>query len=207
MNTVNKIQELYMDIDKHLLHDEKPSKFLNSVFNDPVFCRHPFNMLCKLKETDQSPRHHPEGNVWNHTMLVVDQAAQVKEQSKDPRVFMWAALLHDIGKPDTTRNRKGKITSYDHDKLGEKLAKDFLSAFTDDHRFIESVTKLIRWHMQILFVVNGWRFADIESMKEQVDINEVALLGLCDRLGRLHQNREEEENNIRIFIEKCNKCK
>lgn len=199
------IKELYLDISNHLLQDEKPSQYLNHICDDSLFCQHPFKMLYKLKETIQSPAHHPEGCVWNHTMLVVDEAAKVKHKSDDANVFMWAALLHDIGKPDTTKNRGGKITAYDHDKVGAKLAKDFLQELTDDNKFIEAVAELIRWHMQILFVVKDLPFADVKTMKQKVNINEVALLGLCDRLGRLIEEKEEEEKNIRIFIQKCNK--
>jgi putative nucleotidyltransferase with HDIG domain len=49
-------------------------------------------------------------------LLVVDEAAKRKAYSTDQRVFMWAALLHDIGKPASTRLRKGRITAYNHDK-------------------------------------------------------------------------------------------
>jgi len=152
-------------------------------------------------------------NVWNHTMLVIDEAAKVKSKSSDSRAFMWAALLHDIGKPDTTRIRKGKITSYEHDKLGAKMSKEFLEQFKSnvennvDDKFIEKVASLVRWHMQILFVVKSLPFADINRMKEQAPVCDIALLGLCDRLGRTGANREEEEN-IRIFLEKTqNVCK
>lgn len=65
-------------------------------------------MLHRLKGTEQSLLHHPEGDVWNHTLLVVDEAANVKNKSTDAAVFMWAALLHDIGKPDTT-TKPGKV--------------------------------------------------------------------------------------------------
>ncbi|MEL7567968.1 MAG: HDIG domain-containing metalloprotein [Dehalobacterium sp.] len=183
---MNLMQKLYSDINKHLLRDENPSLYLNNVYDDPTFSQYPFSMLYRLKQTEQSPRHHPEGSVWNHTMLVVDEAAKMKHKSKDAGVFIWAAFLHDIGKPGTTKNRGGRITSYDHDILGAKLAKDFLQEFTDDHEFINAVAELIRWHMQILFVVKELPLADIKTMKEQIDINEVALLGLCDRLGRLN---------------------
>ena len=94
-------------------------------------------MLYQLKRTDQSPLHHPEGNVWNHTLLVLDEAAKVRRISRDPKVFMWAALLHDIGKPETTRIRKGKITAYDHDKAGAELSKEFLRQFSDDAEFYQ----------------------------------------------------------------------
>ena len=160
-------------------------------------------MLFQLKRIRQSPKYHPEGNVWIHTMMVTDWAARVKEQSSDKTVFLWAALLHDIGKGRTTRIRKGKITSYDHDKVGKEMAKEFFSHFEVSPIFVEKVAALVRWHMQILYVVKDLRFADIQSMEEQTDIREVALLGLCDRMGRLGTDLKKEEENIRIFLQKC----
>lgn len=201
---MNSLKKLYIDIDCHLQNDNKPSQYLEHISSESLFKKYPFNMLYKLKQTKQSPEHHPEGNVWNHTMLVIDEAADLKYRSKDAAAFMWTAFLHDIGKPDTTRMRKGRITAYDHDIAGEKLARTFLSEFIDDKDFIKSVTSLIRWHMQILFVVNNLPFADIRTMKKQIDVNEVALFGLCDRLGRLNPDRKQEENNIKIFLRKCN---
>lgn len=197
------LTELYSSIDRHLQQDTKPSVYLNSICTNPLFQQHPFHMLYRLKQTEQSPLHHPEGNVWNHTMLVVDEAATVKDKSENPRAFLWAALLHDIGKPDTTRHRKGKITAYDHDKVGAVLAKQFLQEFTTDEPFIEAVSQLIRYHMQILFVVKGLPFADIQGMAKSTNLQEVALLGLCDRLGRGHPDRVKEEETIRIFLQKC----
>lgn len=198
-------QNLYSEINHHLLSDQKPSEYFNEISKIPLFNEYPFQMLNKLKLTEQSPVHHPEGNVWNHTMLVVDVAARLKRRSVNVSVFMWAALLHDIGKPDTTKLRKGRITSYDHDKKGYELSKKFLTVFTDDHAFIEKVSLLIRWHMQILFVVNNLPFANIEKMKHDVNIQEVALLGLCDRLGRTNVDHRKEEQNIQQFIDKCNR--
>lgn len=160
-------------------------------------------MLDALKHTKQPPRHHPEGNVWKHTLMAVNEAAQLKHLSSNPQVLMWSALLHDIGKPETTKVTENKVTSYNHDKVGEKLSKKFLSYFTDNIDFIFSVSSMVRWHMQILFVVKNMPFADIKSMKKQVDIHEVALLGLCDRCGRLNANRAKERENIDLFIKKC----
>lgn len=195
------ITEIFDEIDIHLQEDAEPSNYLNSLTKEQLK-EYPLDYLYKLKATEQSPIHHPEGSVWNHTLLVVDAAASVKDKSKNQRVFMWAALLHDIGKPDTTRNRKGKITSYDHDKVGAEKAQEFLSIFVDDLDFIKEVSSLVRWHMQVLFVMNNLPFADIEGMKRDVDISEIALLGFCDRLGRLNVDRSKEENNMKIFISK-----
>ncbi|WP_242981679.1 HDIG domain-containing metalloprotein [Alkalibaculum bacchi] len=192
----------FEEIEEHLLNDSKPSEYLNSIKDNPEFKKHPFDYLNKLIQTEQSPKYHPEGSVWNHTMLVIDGAAKVKNKSKNKRAFMWAALLHDIGKPSTTRKRKGKITSYDHDKVGSELAEEFLLEVGQDEEFIKEVTALVRYHMQILFVLNNLPFADISSMKDHVDINEIALLGYCDRMGRLNADSSKEQKNIEEFIRK-----
>lgn len=197
-------QQLFDEITRHLLEDEEPSRFLEQKSKTKDFTNSKLNILNELKKTEQSKQHHPEGNVWIHTMMVVDEAAKIRDKSKDPKVFMWSALLHDIGKPDTTRVRKGKITAYDHYKVVAKKAEALLKSLGVEEGFIHQVVALVRWHMQILFVAKNMAFADIKKMKEQTDIEEVALLGQCDRLGRLNVNREAVMADIHQFIEKIN---
>lgn len=199
------LQELYLKIEDHLLNNEKPSDYLNQIYNNELFKEVPFNMIYNLKTTEQSPKHHPEGNVWNHTMMVVDEAAKVKSKSKNPKVFMWSALLHDIGKPSTTKVRKGRITSYNHDRVGERLTKEFLSYFTTDNNYINEICALVRYHMHILYVINNLPYKDMKGIKERTDIKEVALLGFCDRVGRLGSDKTKEEETIKMFLEICNK--
>ncbi len=196
---------LYQEIEQHLLEDESPSVWLNQIRKDRRFEEHPFTMLLKLRATPQSPKHHPEGSVWNHTMMVVDEAARRKGESHNPRAFLWAALLHDVGKAPTTKMRKGKLTSYDHDKVGAGLAREFLREFTEDEAFIERVCGLILYHMQILYVEKGLPQADLEGMRAHTDASEVALLGLCDRLGRGGSDEKKEGQIIQSFLESTNK--
>ena len=134
---------------------------------------------------------------------MVDEAAGVKASSSDISVFMWAALLHDIGKPSTTRIRKKKIIAYDHDRVGANLAREFLSVFVKDKNFILKVENLVKYHMHVFFIVKGLPFADVKGMKKSVDINDLALLGLCDRLGRTKPNVEEEKKNVELFLKIC----
>ncbi|WP_457945521.1 HDIG domain-containing metalloprotein [Caproiciproducens sp. LBM24188] len=194
--------DLFQEMDSHLQEDETPSVYINRVSEEPIFREQPFFMLIRLKNTEQSKKYHPEGNAWNHTMLVVDEAAKEKGQSRNPRALLWAALLHDIGKPDTTRMRRGKITSYNHEKVGAKLAREFLAQLTDDTELIQSVAGLVRWHMQVLFVTGNLPFADLEAMKQETDYWEVALLGFCDRMGRLDADRAKEQENIKLFLQR-----
>ena len=210
MNTrdeINKdIQKVFKDIDEHILRDEKPSDYINKLYEEGKLEGYPFDMLTTLKKIDQSPKYHPEGSVWNHIMMVLDNGAKEREKSEDKRIFMWACLLHDIGKGTTTRIRKGRITSYNHDKEGEGLSIKFLKCFTKDEEFIRGVSKLVRWHMQPLFVNKNLTFKDIETMVKEVSIKEIALISLCDRLGRggmSEGKREEEIKAIDLFIEKC----
>lgn len=198
----NNRKELFRQMDDHLLHDERPSEYLEQISREPWFMDYPFSMLGKMKETPQSKRYHPEGSVWNHTMMVVDQAAEKKAKSRDARTLMWAALLHDIGKPGVTKVRKEKITAYNHDAEGEHLAEDFLHCFSEDEKWIRAVAKLVRYHMHILYVAEGLPFGDINGLKRETDMGEVALLGLCDRIGRGGSVPEEETKAVSLFLKK-----
>lgn len=189
------------------MEDKRPSEYFNALADSGAFPNeHPFALLTALKDVPQSPVHHPEGNVWNHTMLVVDNAAGRKDLSRDARALMWAALLHDLGKIPTTKLRKGKITAYEHDVEGEKLARDFLKECTGDEAFIKNVCALVRWHMQLLYVTRHLPYCDLMRMTSEADKDEVALLAFCDRLGRgqlTQQAIDEEIKNIDYFLQKC----
>ncbi len=192
---------IFQDITSHLLADENPSFYMEELDQKGGLKEYPLSLLHKLKETEQSAKYHPEGNVWNHTMLVLDEAAKVREKSRSKEVFMWSALLHDIGKPPTTRNRKGRITSYDHDKVGEELCIDFLKYFECDQAFIDAVSSMVRYHMHMLYVLKKLPYADMKGLIKRVDIYELALLCLCDRMGRTDADSELEEEENSKFLQ------
>lgn len=201
------LQSIFKDFEYHLMNDDKPSLYFNNLITSRNFPNeYPFTLLRDLLDVPQSPKHHPEGSVWNHTMLVIDGAADRKRLSESPRSFMWAALLHDLGKAPTTRIRHGRITSYDHDKIGETLARDFLSVFTSDEEFISEVAHLVRWHMQILYVLKDLPYADVDRMARETSLDEIALLSISDRLGRGDMTEEkvnEEKRDLETFLDKC----
>lgn len=209
INIINYLpkEDLFNEIDEHLINDENPSTFIQSIDNPLFYEAEPFVMISRLKNIQQSKIHHPEGDVFTHTMLVIDEAAKYKHKSTHLRAFMWAALLHDMGKSATTKIRKGKITAYDHDIVGKKMTVEFLKYFIDDKSFIDKVSYLVRYHMQILFVVKDMPYADISGMKLYTDINDIALLGQCDRLGRLNVDEKKERENISIFLKKVSDYK
>lgn len=191
------MKEKFLEIEKHLLNDEKPSIYLNEQVENGDFDEYPLSMIKDLLTVEQNPIYHPEGNVFIHAMMVVDEGATVRERSKDKKAFMWALLLHDLGKKTTTKLRKGKLTSYNHDTVGAKMAREFLEYFNQDEVFINKVISLVRWHMQILFVTKNSRFQNIKQMLEDVDVDEMILVSRCDRLGRGNLNKLKREETLK----------
>ena len=191
------MKEKFLEIEKHLLNDEKPSIYLNEQVENGDFDEYPLSMIKDLLTVEQNPIYHPEGNVFIHAMMVVDEGAIVRERSKDKKAFMWALLLHDLGKKPTTKLRKGKLTSYNHDTVGAKMAREFLEYFNQDEVFINKVISLVRWHMQILFVTKNSRSQNIKQMLEDVDVDEMILVSRCDRLGRGNLNKLKREETLK----------
>ncbi len=78
--------------------------------------------LVPLASTPQDPGWHPEGDVWTHTLQVVDVAAGLRDELAGDRprqlAVMLGALCHDLGKPTTTRFENGRIRSPGHEETG-----------------------------------------------------------------------------------------
>ena len=64
---------IFEEICNHLVEDEKPSIYFNSIKDKLIGT--PLEVLAQLEEVEQSKEYHPEGNVWNHVMLVFNTAA------------------------------------------------------------------------------------------------------------------------------------
>jgi tRNA nucleotidyltransferase (CCA-adding enzyme) len=76
--------------------------------------------LVPLADTPQEPAWHPEGDVWIHTLLAIDQATALLAGLDRPRALavMLGTLCHDLGKPATTERRDGRIRSHNHEEAG-----------------------------------------------------------------------------------------
>ena len=200
-----KLQDKFNEIEKHLLEDDKPSSYLNELKTSGELSVEPFNWLISLEKIEQSPKHHPEGDVWVHTMMVVDKGSSYRDYVEDKKVFMWALLLHDLGKRSTTKLRNGRWTSYDHDKVGRKDTYDFLSYFKLSEEFKGKVSILVRYHMHLLFIMNKLPYGDIKGMKTEANLHDLSYVFLSDRLGRGGMNKEEiekVENEVDLFRKK-----
>lgn len=87
----------------------------------------------KLANTPQSTKWHAEGSVLNHTLLVMEEVAKHDfESSEDYQLMMASAIVHDLGKIDTTEiHQGGKITAYGHEEKSYK----YIYELKDNLRF------------------------------------------------------------------------
>jgi tRNA nucleotidyltransferase (CCA-adding enzyme) len=114
-------ERIFGEIEKLLLKARRPSLglgLLKAWGMLPVVAPE----LLPLEATPQDPGWHPEGNVWAHTLQVVDEAAALLGDLGDDRprqlAVMLGALCHDLGKPGTTRFEDGRIRSRGHEEAG-----------------------------------------------------------------------------------------
>jgi poly(A) polymerase len=111
----------------------------------------------KMHGVEQPPQYHPEGDVWIHTMLLLE-----KLPAGASPTLAWGALLHDIGKPATFRppdpNKPGDRIRFDgHVEVGVRIAQSILSRLRFSNEDTEQILALVKNHM---------RFADILHMRE-----------------------------------------
>jgi tRNA nucleotidyltransferase (CCA-adding enzyme) len=109
--------------------------------------------LNSLKGVPQEKEWHPEGDVWTHTMQVVDAAVDVANREiesgrmakEDKLVLVLGALTHDFGKPETTQFIEGAFRARGHEQAGVEPARQFVERIFGDHnaKDISEITKKI----------------------------------------------------------------
>ena len=108
----------------------------------------------------QIDEHHHHKDVYEHSLIVLDQAIELERQrhpdSPPDLTLRLAALLHDIGKPATKRLEPGGVvTFHHHDVVGAKLAAKRLRALRYDNQTITDVSRLIELHLRFFGYTEG----------------------------------------------------
>ncbi|MGD9697476.1 HD domain-containing protein [Acinetobacter sp.] len=132
----------------------------------------------------QRPEWHPEGDVWNHTLLVLDNAAQLRDQLPDDwrLAFMFGALLHDVGKPYTTTQ---ELTSPGHDTAGVPVADGFMRRITDNKELIRRTLLIVEKHMQPgQLHRDGAKPAAWRRLHNKIRLDVIGLMSRADSNGR-----------------------
>lgn len=167
-------ERVFEEFNKLLLKADKPSMGLNFLWN-VGWIQH-FPELEALIGCEQNPEWHPEGDVWIHTLMVVDNAAKLRNQipEQDRLPFMYGCLLHDCGKPSTT---KEDYTAYGHDKEGVKVARRFMERLTNNIDLIDKVCNLVRYHMSPGHFVGKTKNAKPSAWRRLHNKSNLILLG------------------------------
>jgi tRNA nucleotidyltransferase (CCA-adding enzyme) len=101
-----------------------------------------------MKDCQQSPKHHPEGDVYIHTAMALDAAAEMKTGDRDHDVLLiFAVLCHDMGKPATAVCDGGKWSHHNHDIAGIDIAAGFLARIGAPELLINQVKELTKLHL------------------------------------------------------------
>lgn len=145
-----------------------------------------FPELEKLIGVPQPPQYHPEGDVWTHTLLVLDQAAALRDQAADPLGLMLAALCHDLGKPDATREEAdGRLHAIGHDAAGVPIADIFLSRILGEKKRRAYVKNMVELHMlpNMLVAQRAGEKSFCRMFDRAVSPEDLLLLAKADVLG------------------------
>ncbi len=138
----------------------------------------------------QDKEYHPEGDVWIHTMMCLDELAKIiKDENIEDEYrklyLFYGILCHDLGKPFCTQEINGKITSHKHEVLGIEPSISFLSKLTNEKKFIETVCTLVKNHLapfQLYLAESSLKA--IKRLSLKVNIEDLCLVCLADCLGR-----------------------
>ncbi|HET7213993.1 MAG TPA: CCA tRNA nucleotidyltransferase [Terriglobia bacterium] len=138
-----------------------------------------------MQGIEQPPQFHPEGDVWTHTLMMLDGL-------KDPTpTLALGVLLHDVGKPRTFAVRE-RIRFDNHVEVGARMAEEICKRLRLSGRDTERVVELVRHHL---------RFKDFPRMKRSTQIRFLRMDGFSEhlelhRLDCLASHRNLENYNL-----------
>jgi tRNA nucleotidyltransferase (CCA-adding enzyme) len=159
-----------------------------------------FPQLDALRGVPQDAHWHPEGDVWVHTLMVVDEAAALRRGDEDDLALMFGALCHDMGKPEQTQQSGGKITARGHEARGIEATVAFLEGMRAPARLVRRVAGLVEHHLAPALYPRGsagprgYRRLARRLEAAQLSMELLARVARADHLGRT-----TEEALARVF--------
>ena len=184
-------ERIWGEIEKLLLQAGQPSIGFRLALALGVL-RQVMPELLPLVGCEQEPEWHPEGDVWTHTLMVIDKARELNGDLDRPRLItvMLGAVCHDLGKPPTTAFIDGRIRSLDHEQAGVApalLLLDRLNIHTIDGFDVRAqVVGLVAHHLKPGAFRKSGNVTDgaFRRLAQKVDLELLARLARADCLGR-----------------------
>lgn len=162
-----------------------------------------------LEKCEQSPTWHKEGNVLNHTNMVLEKAHELCQSipNHNDRVSIYlGALLHDFGKPKTTFQKEGRIVAYNHEQVGVTKAREFLRKYFPQFGFArrEWILSLVEYHGHPKKMMNEeWDDVRLKRFSLEVNTEQVYNVEVADFLGRIGESVHKSTGFLDIFKQKC----
>ncbi len=201
-------ERVFDEIKKLLLKSKKPSIGFE-LFRELGVLKY-FPELEAIIGVEQEPKWHPEGDVWIHTMMCVDEMQGLLSADDEKNImFMLAILCHDFGKPDTTKEIDGRIRALGHEASGIKPTESFLKRVTNETNLINSILPLVKYHLapSQFFTQNSSDKA-IRKLATKVNLEELELVARADFLGRTTKESLSRDYKAgEWFLKKASKLK
>jgi tRNA nucleotidyltransferase (CCA-adding enzyme) len=185
-------ERVWGEVEKLLLKALKPSAGFQAGLHLNVIHRL-FPEMAALVGCEQEPDWHPEGDVWVHTLMVIDECRRrVDDLPHSSQVaLMLGAVCHDFGKPATTAFVDGRIRSYDHEDAGvpptlaflDRLNVQSIDGVDVRHQVVGLVAHHLKpgmWHKAQSGVGDG----AFRRLAQKVDLELLARLATADCVGR-----------------------
>ena len=140
-------ERIFGEFEKMFLKSDTPSKGIQALDDMGVLDKH-FSEIADLKGTHQREDYHAEGDVFTHTKMTLDEAAEIIKRfpdEKDKTIIMLATLCHDLGKP-ATATPDGRAIG--HEAAGVEVAESLLNKLTDDKEIINTVLPIVENHLR-----------------------------------------------------------
>lgn len=181
-------ERLWIEFEKWAAKSVKPSRGLVFLLRSGWIKKFP--EIANLIGIPQSPKHHAEGSVWQHTKMVCDKAAKISDREnlsrEDRVVLLLSALCHDFGKVVCTFTKAdGDITSVGHDIEGKRFVESFLDSIDTPTDIKKKVVSLCVNHMSKPKMQSGVRRL---ANRLEVSIKLLTLLMEADSLGRISKS-------------------
>lgn len=188
---------VWAEMKKALLMADRPDIFFR-VLEKANALDHWFPELRALRKTPENPVHHPEGNAFEHTMLTLLAAAEIRNQMRDPLSFMLAMLMHDLGKAVSAKlNDKGVWQAIGHEYTGIPLCESMLSRLGVSRQMIAYAKNMCKLHMRVhVCYYNKARVSRTNVLFDaSISPEELAWLVVCDArgTGKPRENADQEE--------------
>jgi len=196
-------ERIFEETNKVLLKAEKPSIYFKRLL-EMNHLKEFFPSIEALINIQQDPIHHPEGDAFAHTMIVIDHAAKFRNNVSDPLSFMYAALYHDIGKKYCAKfdEKREKWVSINHENVGAEIVEKELNLLTNDKKIIKYVKNMIQMHMypHLISEKNSLKTTN-RMLDKSINPYDLILLSYCDKKGR-GKNLEDKMEWWKDRIEK-----